>query len=62
MAPMPEDEEISNPQLTNGGAGLAKKPYDDPAFRWERVFETMALRCGKIDPTEFSCRFNRNAS
>ncbi len=25
-----------------------KKPYQKPAFRYERVFETMALRCGKM--------------
>jgi hypothetical protein len=25
----------------------AKKPYVKPAFRSERVFETMALACGK---------------
>lgn len=26
-----------------------KKPYVKPAFRSERVFETMALSCGKTD-------------
>lgn len=25
----------------------AKKPYTKPSFREERVFETMALTCGK---------------
>ncbi len=40
----------------------AKKPYQEPSFRHERVFETMALACGKIDPTNFECRFHRNAS
>lgn len=25
-----------------------KRPYEKPAFRSERVFETMALACGKI--------------
>jgi len=39
-----------------------KKPYQEPAFRHERVFETMALTCGKLDPTQFSCRFNRHTS
>jgi hypothetical protein len=28
--------------------GKAKKPYHKPAFRYERVFETQALVCGKI--------------
>jgi len=25
-----------------------KKPYQKPAFRYERVFETLALSCGKL--------------
>ena len=33
--------------------GTAKKAYQEPAFRHERVFETMALSCGKIQPTQF---------
>jgi hypothetical protein len=39
-----------------------KKPYQKPEFRYERVFETMALACGKVSPTEFQCRFNRRNS
>lgn len=39
-----------------------KKPYQKPEFRHERVFETMALSCGKVSPTEFQCRFNRKSS
>jgi hypothetical protein len=33
-----------------------KKIYQKPEFRSERVFETMALSCGKIAPTQNSCR------
>jgi hypothetical protein len=40
----------------------AKKPYQKPSFRYERVFETMALSCGKVHPTQFQCRFNRKNS
>jgi hypothetical protein len=40
----------------------AKKPYQDPGFRYESVFETMALSCGKINATEFQCRFHRKSS
>jgi len=40
----------------------AKKRYQDPAFRHERVFETMALACGKVAPTNFQCRFHRMSS
>ena len=32
-----------------------KLPYQKPAFRYERVFETMALACGKINPTQGQC-------
>jgi len=39
-----------------------KKPYQKPSFRFEKVFETMALACGKIHPTQFQCRFNRKNS
>jgi hypothetical protein len=34
----------------------AKKPYQKPAFQREQVFETMALACGKINPTSGACR------
>ena len=40
----------------------ARKPYQRPAFRFERVFETMALACGKISPTQSHCNFNRKSS
>ena len=33
-----------------------KLPYQKPAFRYERVFETMALACGKISATQAQCR------
>ena len=32
-----------------------KKPYVKPAFRYEKVFETQALACGKIAPTQSTC-------
>lgn len=39
-----------------------KRPYEKPEMRYERIFETMALSCGKTGPTNFACRTNRNAS
>ncbi len=39
-----------------------KKPYRKPAFLHEKVFETMALACGKISATQRQCRFNRKNS
>jgi hypothetical protein len=42
--------------------GSAKKPYKKPEFRHERVFETMALACGKIHSNVSGCRFQRKFS
>ncbi len=39
-----------------------KKPYQKPAFQYERVFERMALSCGKIDPTEEQCNIQASSS
>jgi hypothetical protein len=44
------------------GTGKVRKVYERPAFQHERVFETMALACGKLSPTQFQCRFNRKNS
>ena len=40
----------------------AKRPYVKPAFRHEQVFETMALACGKIDPTQGQCKTVKKTS
>ena len=39
-----------------------KKRYAKPEFKHEKVFETMALACGKISATQAQCRFNRKLS
>ena len=39
-----------------------KKPYKKPEFRFEKVFETMALACGKIAITQQNCRGRRRRS
>jgi hypothetical protein len=39
-----------------------KKPYQKPAFSQERVFETMALACGKVNPTSGACKAVRKNS
>jgi hypothetical protein len=59
---MAEQDWNTNEKNAGGSHRTTKKPYQEPAFRHERVFETMALTCGKIDPTQFSCRFNRHTS
>ena len=52
----------TKPQTGAPEDGLTKKPYVKPAFRLERVFETMALACGKLTPTQQACRVNRRNS
>jgi len=39
-----------------------KRTYVKPDFQHEKVFETMALACGKLGPTQAQCRFNRRNS
>jgi hypothetical protein len=39
-----------------------KREYVKPAFLHERVFETMALACGKVSPVITQCRTNRKNS
>ena len=51
-----------NEKIAGENPRPAKKQYQDPAFRHERVFETMALSCGKIQVTQGMCHFHRNAS
>jgi hypothetical protein len=43
-------------------ASRPKKAYQKPAVRFERVFETMALTCGKVDPGQGQCSSNRKVS
>lgn len=40
----------------------SKRPYIKPAFRFERVFETQALTCGKTHGISNQCKTNRKAS
>jgi hypothetical protein len=50
-------------QLNDAGAQPgARRPYHKPAFRHERVFETRALVCGKVETTQQNCADNRKFS
>ena len=40
----------------------SKRPYAKPDFQHEKVFETMALACGKLSGTQRQCHFNRKNS
>jgi hypothetical protein len=53
----PSGEQDNAPRQTTG-----KKPYRKPEFRYERVFETLALSCGKISGSQQQCKFNLKVS
>ena len=39
-----------------------KKPYRKPEVRREKIFETQALLCGKIQTTQRQCQLLRKTS
>lgn len=56
------DDRPGSKQHSTGSTSKTKRPYKKPAFQHEKVFETMALACGKLAPTQAQCRFNRRNS
>jgi hypothetical protein len=48
-------------ESVSAAAEKGKKPYGKPAFRFERVFETSALTCGKLSG-QGQCRLTRKTS
>ena len=44
------------------GAPATKKPYEKPSFRYEQVFVTTALSCGKTPNSGFNCNTNPKVS
>jgi hypothetical protein len=36
-------------------AAIEKKPYEKPGFRYEQIFVTSALSCGKVTVTQAQC-------
>jgi hypothetical protein len=57
-------ESESTSRVTSGAEGkrTVKKAYQKPEVRYEHVFETMALACGKVQTTQGQCAHNRKAS
>jgi hypothetical protein len=43
-------------------AAIEKKPYEKPGFRYEQVFVTSALSCGKVTSTQGQCTGNTKVS
>lgn len=58
---MDQKNRVSHATAT-GKNERAKKPYQKPGFRYEKVFETMALACGKVSITQKHCQFRRMTS
>ena len=54
-----QKQQLSPP---DNAKGTTKMPYVKPMVRHERVFETMALTCGKVHITQSGCRLNRKTS
>jgi hypothetical protein len=48
-----ESNEFSSDTPT---AATSKKPYEKPSFRFEKVFVTTALSCGKTSQVNSNCR------
>ena len=61
MNPNSPGQKLTRPSSSDAMPS-AKKPYIKPMVRHERVFETMALSCGKVNITQAQCKFNRKSS
>jgi hypothetical protein len=58
----PRKEPPARAEDAPGPSSNAKKPYQKPEHRCERIFETMALACGKLSPTQSNCHHNQKSS
>jgi hypothetical protein len=59
---MSQSEQTNRLQSGAAGEQAAKKPYHKPEVRYEKVFETSALTCGKVQTTQGQCHSNRKNS
>jgi len=50
--------EMNESSPENASTPSVKKPYEKPSFRYEKVFVTTALSCGKIGATSSACISN----
>jgi hypothetical protein len=57
-----EQDNQGHQESPAGKSDQKKRAYEKPAFLHERVFETMALACGKVTATQASCTHNRKLS
>ena len=59
---MSEMESMNEVTPSAGEERIGKKLYQKPEVRYERVFETMAMACGKTQTTQEQCAHTRMAS
>jgi hypothetical protein len=55
-------ESMDQSNLHTDAQPPVKKTYRKPEYRFESVFETRALSCGKMHSTQSGCHFNRKSS
>jgi len=53
---------MNNVASDNPSTPATKQPYEKPSFRYEKVFVTTALACGKVSTTQSSCFHSLSAS
>jgi hypothetical protein len=53
---MSDERDTKRKRTLSNAPARGKLPYQKPAFRHEGVFETMALACGKINPSQQQCK------
>ena len=58
----PPEETARTVARTEKAEPTTKKPYHKPEFRFEKVFETRALACGKVSSTQRQCAHNTKSS
>jgi hypothetical protein len=51
------DSSLNHARMQEG-----RKPYEKPSYRYEKVFVTSALSCGKIGTTSLGCSGNQKVS
>lgn len=59
---MSQSDEADETKAGAAQPSSTKKPYHKPEVRHEKVFETQALTCGKVQTTQASCHSNRKTS
>lgn len=62
QAPHPDAGGMTRDPVPREAALPRKRPYEKPSFRFEGVFETTALACGKANTNQGQCKFVKKHS